>query len=65
MKNYSFFELWPTEGLDKIEENVVLCGGKVLTSKLVLPTPGKADVVVVIVADPDGHEAEFEKNFTF
>ena len=24
-----------------------------------LPTPGKADVVVVIVADPDGHEVCF------
>ena len=30
-----------------------------LTPYLTLPTPGKADVVVVIVADPDGHEVCF------
>merc|ERR1739838_483386 len=37
---------WPTDGLKQVEEQVTEFGGKVLT-------PGKADVVVVIVADPD------------
>jgi len=50
---------WPTDKLDEVESTVVSFGGKVLTSKLVLPTPGKADVEVVIVADPDGHEVCF------
>jgi len=33
--------------------------GKVLTPLTVLPTPGKADVRVIILADPDGHEICF------
>lgn len=32
---------------------------KVLTPLTVLPTPGKADVRVIILADPDGHEICF------
>merc|ERR1711990_1110294 len=50
---------WPTAGLKKIEESVKEFDGSVLTPYLTLPTPGKADVVVVIVADPDGHEVCF------
>ncbi|XP_050509327.1 glyoxalase domain-containing protein 4 [Diabrotica virgifera virgifera] len=39
----------------KINEN----NCKVLTPLTVLPTPGKADVRVLILADPDGHEICF------
>ncbi|ODN06483.1 Glyoxalase domain-containing protein 4 [Orchesella cincta] len=51
----------PTEQLKPIEELVSNStdGSKVLTSFLTLPTPGKADVHVVILQDPDGHEICF------
>jgi len=50
---------WPTSSLTKIEASATEFDGSVLTPYLTLPTPGKADVVVVIVADPDGHEVCF------
>jgi len=43
-------ELAPAEAQARAESLTVL------TPLLTLPTPGKADVVVVILADPDGHE---------
>jgi catechol 2,3-dioxygenase-like lactoylglutathione lyase family enzyme len=47
-----------TEDLEARQEAVAAegSGGTVLTSMMQLDTPGKASVVVVIVADPDGHE---------
>ena len=45
--------------ISELKKKVIEFGGKVLTPYLTLPTPGKADVVVVIVADPDGHEVCF------
>ncbi|CAM9178207.1 unnamed protein product [Choristocarpus tenellus] len=42
-----------------IHEAVVEAGGAVLTPPLTLPTPGKADVVVTIVADADAYEICF------
>jgi len=59
-KNYGRTALaWPTDDLENIEKKGVEFGGKVLTPLLRLATPGKADVVVVILADPDGHEVCF------
>ncbi|CAN0021241.1 unnamed protein product [Discosporangium mesarthrocarpum] len=42
-----------------IHEAVSQAGGTVLTPPLTLPTPGKADVEVTILADPDGYEICF------
>eukprot|EP00611_Tribonema_gayanum_P015887 TRINITY_DN277_c4_g4_i2.p1 TRINITY_DN277_c4_g4~~TRINITY_DN277_c4_g4_i2.p1 ORF type:complete len:453 (-),score=134.16 TRINITY_DN277_c4_g4_i2:53-1354(-) len=42
-----------------------LCGGAVLTQPLTLPTPGKADVVVTILADPDDYEICFVEDAAF
>jgi len=59
-KNYGRTAIaWPTNDLANIEKRGVEFGGSVLTPLLTLPTPGKADVVVVILADPDGHEVCF------
>lgn len=37
-------------------EAKAVSSGKVITPPLTLPTPGKADVVVTILGDPDGYE---------
>lgn len=40
--------------------NVITANGQtILTPLITLPTPGKADVRVIILADPDGHEICF------
>ncbi|CAL8081727.1 unnamed protein product [Orchesella dallaii] len=51
----------PTVQLKPIEALVSSStdGSKVLTPFITLPTPGKADVNVVILEDPDGHEICF------
>ncbi|ODM96154.1 Glyoxalase domain-containing protein 4 [Orchesella cincta] len=51
----------PTEQLKGIEKLVSSRsdGSKVLVPFVTLPTPGKADVHVVVVQDPDGHEICF------
>ena len=46
----------PTAELAGAEAQVRAEGGTVLTPLVTLETPGKADVSVVILADPDGHE---------
>ena len=46
----------PTSELAGAEAQVRSEGGTVLTPLVTLETPGKADVSVVILADPDGHE---------
>jgi glyoxylase-like metal-dependent hydrolase (beta-lactamase superfamily II) len=49
----------PTNDLGALEKEVLEKGFVVQTPLVVLPTPGKADVSVVILADPDGHEICF------
>lgn len=39
--------------------------GSVITPPLTLPTPGKADVVVTILGDPDGYEICFVEAVAF
>jgi thiol-disulfide isomerase/thioredoxin len=39
--------------------------GSILTPPLTLPTPGKADVVVTILSDPDGYEICFVEDAAF
>ncbi|CAN0329651.1 unnamed protein product, partial [Hapterophycus canaliculatus] len=41
------------------EEAAAASSGTVITPPLTLPTPGKADVVVTILGDPDGYEICF------
>jgi len=48
-----------------IFEKVSAAGHTVLTPPLTLPTPGKADVVVTILADPDGYEICFVEDAAF
>lgn len=42
-----------TEDVQKVFEE---SGSQILTNPVTLKTEGKADVVVTILADPDGHE---------
>jgi len=50
----------PSDQLDVIEKKVGESTlGSVMKSKVTLPTPGKADVQVVILQDPSGHEICF------
>jgi len=49
----------PGEELKGVESCVKAAGYTIQTPFVTLPTPGKADVQVVIFADPDGHEICF------
>lgn len=49
----------PTAQLSGIESSVKEAGGTIVTPLVSLDTPGKATVVVVILADPDAHEICF------
>jgi len=49
----------PADDLPPLEEEVKKAGKTILTPYVKLDTPGKASVVVVILADPDGHEICF------
>lgn len=50
----------PTQDLTKLEDKVKNATlGSIKTPLVVLPTPGKADVQVVILEDPDNHEICF------
>mmetsp|Transcript_20094 Transcript_20094/g.68117 ORF Transcript_20094/g.68117 Transcript_20094/m.68117 type:complete len:410 (+) Transcript_20094:19-1248(+) len=53
------------ESVPPIHEAVSAAGHTVLTPPLTLPTPGKADVVVTILADPDGYEICFVEDVAF
>lgn len=46
----------PTADLEQLQESVQEAGFTVQTPLVILETPGKASVQVVILADPDGHE---------
>ena len=46
----------PTEQLNDVADRCLQHGFKIHTSLVTLETPGKADVDVVILSDPDGHE---------
>uniref|UniRef100_A0A8R1IL95 Glyoxalase domain-containing protein 4 n=2 Tax=Caenorhabditis japonica TaxID=281687 RepID=A0A8R1IL95_CAEJA len=46
-------------GLQSLQDSVKSAGGKIINELVTLPTPGKADVQVVILADPDDHEICF------
>lgn len=45
--------------LQELQEKVKQAEGKIINELLTLQTPGKADVQVVILADPDNHEICF------
>jgi len=49
----------PGQELQGVEGRVKAAGYTIQTPFVTLPTPGKADVQVVIFADPDGHEICF------
>lgn len=49
----------PTVDLEPLENKVKASGGQINTPYTKLDTPGKAPVVVVILADPDQHEICF------
>lgn len=49
----------PSKQLKEIEGKMQKTGNAILTPLVVLDTPGKATVEVVILADPDGHEICF------
>jgi len=49
----------PGKDLKDVETSVKKAGYTIQTPFVTLPTPGKADVQVVIFADPDGHEICF------
>jgi len=49
----------PADDLPPLEEEVKKADKTILTPYVKLDTPGKASVVVVILADPDGHEICF------
>ncbi|GAB6033723.1 hypothetical protein CHUAL_013836 [Chamberlinius hualienensis] len=49
----------PTSELAPLEKVMKNANQTILTSLVTLQTPGKADVQVVILADPDGHEICF------
>jgi len=49
----------PGGDLKEVESSVKAAGYNIQTPFVTLPTPGKADVQVVIFADPDGHEICF------
>uniref|UniRef100_A0A8R1E4A2 Glyoxalase domain-containing protein 4 n=1 Tax=Caenorhabditis japonica TaxID=281687 RepID=A0A8R1E4A2_CAEJA len=53
--------IWPTPFpmLQSLQDSVKSAGGKIINELVTLPTPGKADVQVVILADPDDHEICF------
>ena len=53
------------EGVKQIFDKVTSSGDIVLTPPLTLPTPGKADVVVSILADRDGYEICFVEDVGF
>ena len=46
-------------------EAAAASSGKVITPPLTLPTPGKADVVVTILGDPDGYEICYVEALAF
>ena len=52
-------------GVKPIFEKVTASGDTVMTPPLTLPTPGKADVVVTILADRDGYEICFVEEVGF
>lgn len=45
--------------LDSVEASVKAAGHKIHTPRVTLPTPGKADVDVIILSDPDDYEICF------
>nr|ADG64923.1 hypothetical protein [Drosophila pseudoobscura] len=49
----------PAATQQPLHEAVVATGGTVLKSPIILETPGKPAVTVLILADPDGHEICF------
>lgn len=49
----------PSSQLRTLQSSVEAAGFKILTPFVSLATPGKADVQVVILADPDGYEICF------
>ncbi|CAH0390606.1 unnamed protein product [Bemisia tabaci] len=49
----------PVKELQDIDKIIKSTNNKILTPLVTLPTPGKADVTVIILADPDGHEICF------
>ncbi|CAB3402124.1 unnamed protein product [Caenorhabditis bovis] len=49
----------PGNELPKIQEKIKSSGYKIINELITLSTPGKADVQVVILADPDDHEICF------
>lgn len=46
----------PGHQLQQLEADMLAAGHTIQTPYVNLETPGKADVQVVILADPDGHE---------
>lgn len=53
------------QSVPPIYDTVSKSGNKIMTPPLTLPTPGKADVVVTILADPDGYEICFVEDIGF
>eukprot|EP00596_Hydrurales_sp_CCMP1899_P007001 CAMPEP_0119034434 /NCGR_PEP_ID=MMETSP1177-20130426/1415_1 /TAXON_ID=2985 /ORGANISM="Ochromonas sp, Strain CCMP1899" /LENGTH=384 /DNA_ID=CAMNT_0006991859 /DNA_START=284 /DNA_END=1438 /DNA_ORIENTATION=- len=51
--------------VDEVYKRVTGAGEVVITPPLSLPTPGKADVVVTILSDPDGYEICFVEDKAF
>lgn len=56
----------PFKDQPDLSKKVEASGNKILTPLISLETPGKANVRVIIVADPDGHEICFvdDEGFT-
>ncbi|PAV65701.1 hypothetical protein WR25_17218 [Diploscapter pachys] len=50
---------YPGEKLLELQNKVKAAGGKIINELVTLETPGKADVQVVILADPNDHEICF------
>uniref|UniRef100_A0A1I7TT19 Glyoxalase domain-containing protein 4 n=1 Tax=Caenorhabditis tropicalis TaxID=1561998 RepID=A0A1I7TT19_9PELO len=50
---------YPGDKLQSLQDKVKSSSGKIINELLTLNTPGKADVQVVILADPDDHEICF------
>ncbi|CAM9924748.1 unnamed protein product, partial [Heterosigma akashiwo] len=55
----------PTGSVPGIHQMVKDAGHTIMTPPLTLPTEGKADVVVTILADPDGYEICFVEDEAF
>ncbi|CAL2037890.1 unnamed protein product [Caenorhabditis brenneri] len=50
---------YPGEKLQSLQDKIKSTGNTIINELLTLSTPGKADVQVVILADPDAHEICF------